>query len=81
MDKTFKRILELTSQQPMTANELACKMSTPLTTILACLHEAWWEIQATAGESGWLYAPRAVVTKPVREFGMFNDVGISRRNW
>lgn len=45
----------------LSAHEVAALGSVSIRQVLCCYHHHCWEIQAIAGESGWLYRQRQVL--------------------
>lgn len=81
MTAPLARILELTSRQPMTAYELADKMSVSVNDVLATAHEHQWLLEQFAGPTGWLYAPRQIRTSSAREaVKAYCDVGLTKKS-
>jgi hypothetical protein len=64
----------------LSAHEIAHLGKVSLRQVLCAFHHADWDIQAVAGEKGWLYRKRPVTSAAVRmpkERGIYNDQGIT----
>lgn len=64
----------------LSAHEVAALSKVSVRQVLCCHHHAPWEIEAVAGEKGWLYRKRPVLSargKVVKEIGQYNDGGLS----
>lgn len=67
----------------LSAHEVAALAKVSIRQVLCCQHHHPWEIEAIAGEKGWLYRKRPVLSaKAVRlkEIGIYDDSGLSKKS-
>ena len=69
----------LQSRGTLSITDLAAAMNCTITEALEAVHLHWWEAEALAGPSGWLYRIRPVISttkRMAREVKEHCDIGI-----
>jgi hypothetical protein len=71
----------ITLKVPASATTLAAYLRCTTDEVLAAIHKEWWQIEQQAGEGGWMYSQRKVMSKRARlqeVVSKYNDSGITK---
>lgn len=65
------------SKVPLTAEVLCFRLNCTADSVLRSIHFHWWDVEAIAGDSGWVYQLRKKITKYAPMTKRYNDQGIT----